>query len=89
MCPDNNYSISPVGTGSFRFDIAPIDEHLKKDKEVYGDLERATNPELERSFSKEEVSGFEDVATRPHYHHAQTVKNITKGYTVIMIIKML
>lgn len=74
VCPDDNYSISPMGGGSFRFGIAAEDEHLKKDEEIDGYLERAADPELQRGFSQEEVGGLEYVTARPHYHHADTVK---------------
>lgn len=52
VCPDDNYSISPMHADSFRFGVTPVNEHLEKYKEVDGDLDYPANPKLNWSFSK-------------------------------------
>lgn len=46
VCPDDNYSISPMSSRPFWFAVAPVYEYLKKDKKIYCYLKWSTNPKL-------------------------------------------
>jgi len=52
--------------------VEPVEPHLAQYQQVHGNLEGATDKELRRSVSQDEVGCLEDVSASPHDDHRET-----------------
>ena len=58
-----------------------VEKDLGEDQDIHYYLQTATQPELQRSLSHEEVARLECVATQPENNHLNAVCDVYKPHT--------